>query len=334
LAVALIVPRVLGAFGTVVGALLLAVPNAGAGQQPAISVSPSPVDVGGTIRVTGSGFPPRSIVMAQLCGRNAVDGSSDCDVTGGQMVADTADGTFVTDLPVSLPPVPCPCVVWVSDTAKSVDVQQPITVNGAPGPQSGPVATPRTSTGLKIEHVSIAGGGWRSWFGLSDPRSVVVVVRNVGTAPYDKLELLITEGRGKDPSGFVRIPPVQRLDPGRTATVRARVDLGTAAFGNYTVKVRAGSDVHAPVRRSQTTVWPWGLIVIALLVVQLVLLATRNVARRRIAAREQAAATDAHAHSVTDVPPTDATVATNGVGLPHISWSVDPVEEESTAPAS
>jgi hypothetical protein len=323
-----------------VGALLVAAPSrVEAAPQPAVSVSPSAVDAGGTLHVTGSGFPARSIVTAQICGRNATDGSSDCDLENSQTVAGTMDGAFVADLPVSLPPVPCPCVVWVNSASSSLHAEHPIVINGAPGPQSGSVAATTPSVGtIKIERVSIGNGSWKSWFGISDPRPVTVTVRNIGSAPYDQLRLVITAGRGKNPSGFVPLPPVQRLNPGHQATTHALVSLGPAAVGNYTVKVRVGSGSEGTATRARATVWPWGLLVIAVILVQVCLLGFRNVARRRLARREAAHAQLAEVAAINHaelVQPTVEHSSPDGEGEPPvISWSAaaDPDGRSLVAP--
>ena len=56
-----------------------------------------------------------------------------------------------------------------------------------------------------------------------------------------------------------------------------------ASIGSYTVRAQAGSAGVSSTKSVGTSTYPWGLLLIALLVIQLVLLAVRNRARRKLA---------------------------------------------------
>jgi hypothetical protein len=282
-------PRVAGLvlLFTLAAWAVAAAPESAASPAPTLTVTPAAASVGSTVMVRGQGFPPQVYnLQVAVCGNLGLNGTADCNQTSARTTF-TGDGTFALNLPVAMPPTPCPCAIVAFAPAIPDLVTVPFTVIGAPvaTPAAPPPAFEQKT--LKVENAKLDGSGdWQSWFGASTTRDLVFTIHNTGTAPVDDPPVVLTAGKGNNPGRVVTPPPVGRLEPGARRTVRAAVPLDPLSFGSYTVKGRIGNTGAEQTFRTQFSIYPWGLLIGVLLLLLLLLLWLLNVLRRRIAARK------------------------------------------------
>jgi hypothetical protein len=258
--------------------VLTIVPAAGAAApEPTLAVTTPRVSPGQTLSIHGEHWPKRTTLHAVLCGANATNGSVDCVEQAAMTVSPGPTGVVDGSMPVFEPPVPCPCVVLVTDLASAFVGRLPVTVVGVPTSAIDP-EDPTPGRALQIDARLTGGTSLASLFGVSARRTLVVTLRNTGEVPVDAPVVTARWGRGSKPTDLVGSVTADDLPPGVTRSVEIDVRLEAAAIGNYTVAaevVGAGKPITA---RVTTTTWPWGW----LLLVQGVLLALRNAIRRRI----------------------------------------------------
>ena len=262
-----------------------AAPSSAASPTPTLAVTPAAAPVGKTVVVEGRGFPPQTYdVQVQVCGNLALNGTADCDPAAVR-TSFAAAGGFALNLPVTMPPKPCPCAIVAFSSVLSDLVKEPFTVIGAP--EAAPAAAPPAfeQKTLRVENAKLEGnGGWQSWFGASTTRDLAFTVYNAGTLPVDDPPLVLIAGTGDNPEGVVTPPRIGHLEPGARRTVHATVPIETFSVGSYTVKGRIGNSGAAETFRARTSTYPWGLLVLAILMLLVVVLWIRN-ALRRLAAR-------------------------------------------------
>jgi hypothetical protein len=260
-------------------------PSSAASQAPTLAVTPAAAPVGKTVVVEGRGFPSQTYdVQVQVCGNLGLNGTADCDPAGVRTSFAVAGG-FALNLPVTMPPKPCPCAIVAFSSVLSDVVEVPFSVIGAPEAAPAPAPPAFEQKTLRLENAKLEGnGGWQSWFGASTTRDLVFTVYNAGTAPVDDPPLVLTAGTGHDPEGVVTPPRVGRLEPGARRTVHATIPIETLSVGSYTVKGRIGNSGADETFRARTSTYPWGLLVLAILMLLVVVLWIRN-ALRRLAAR-------------------------------------------------
>jgi hypothetical protein len=230
---------------------------------------------------------PRAALTVSVCGNQATRGTIDCAVTDAQGAEVDAAGFGVTELVVSAPPVPCPCVVRVATTANDLVRTVPFDVVGAPlGPAIPASGGTGASRSLQVTaHVEDARESWpRSWLPLvagNASRVLVLRLSNVGDKPLTRLQVLASVGRGKD--GGEPVPPakVDELPPGAVRTLRLPVTLSAPTWGDYTVHGTVYG-LEGPVRfAARTSNEPWGLLVVAAAILLVVAQMLRRRERRR-----------------------------------------------------
>jgi hypothetical protein len=264
-----------------------AAPMSAASPGPTLTVTPAAASVGSTVVVQGQGFPPQVYnLQVAVCGNLGLNGSADCNQTSARTTF-TGDGTFALNLPVAMPPTPCPCAILAFAPAIPDPVTVPFTVIGAPvaTPAAPPPAFEQKT--LQVENAKLEGSGdWQSWFGAATTRDLVFTIHNSGTTPVDDPPLVLAAGKGNNPEGVVTPPRVGHIEPGARRTVRAAVPIDTFSVGSYTVKGTIGNTGAAETFRAHTTIYPWGLFALAILVPLALLLWIFNGVRRRVAARK------------------------------------------------
>jgi hypothetical protein len=264
---------------------------------PSATVSPQTIAVGGVIQVTGVGWQPGSLVVVEVCGNRAVRGSLDCVAAGRQTDIDR-QGALRTSLTVSTPPSPCPCVVAVSAVPGPDRAVLPLQIAGAPETPSPKSSAPSAPAPRLVVDAELEGSGpWSAWFGASGKRTLVLTVRNTGTAPAD-MRLAVAAGAGDTRDVAIGVDDPGRLEPGASRALRIPIQFDPLAFGRQTVSGEIAAPGAVAPFKVRTSVYPWGLLVVALvLVLLLVLLALRKVRRRRVARADAARASSELADS-------------------------------------
>jgi len=186
------------------------------------------------------------------------------------------DGNFSMTLTVQKPPTPCPCVVWVTDSASTDEARVPISVAGVPAApvrQRTPVLD--LSQSVKVSS-KITGGSWTTLFGAGSTRTLELTVKNTGTMAIPDPRVNVTFGKGGSPTGFVAPPSIGIIPAGATKTYSVPVSVDTFSLGKYTLKGElAGFGKSVPFKTS-ISVYPWGLLLLAIALLQLGLLYLRD----------------------------------------------------------
>ncbi|MEY2423528.1 MAG: hypothetical protein QOI95_3595 [Acidimicrobiaceae bacterium] len=272
------------AFATVSSFVALSGP-AGADGAPTAVAEQTSVAEGTFVRVSGTGWTAArtGLVFVQVCGNAGINQSADCDLAGAASGGVRDGGIFYTGITVHVPPKPCPCVLRVY-TVEGVDpVLIPIEIDGVP------TQAPSSAVGV-LRRVSVSGvhvesaDAWPTWFGAAPHRRLAFSVTNTGDTLLRSPAVTLAFGRGSSPDGFVASPNLGDIAPGQTVVNRVDLPMDVLSVGTYRVTVKVDPiGAEAATGSAQTTVIPWGLIALALLLAQLVLLRIRNRYRRRLA---------------------------------------------------
>ena len=296
-----------------------AVDVAGAATGPTASASTQIASAGELVTLTGAGWTPvGDTVLVQICGQDAVDLSSDCDQSNAVSAAIRSGGVFYAGLYVKVPPVPCPCVIVVSDPGGQ-SRNLPLQIAGAPVAAVPPTprsSAPATLTASLTTPISVS-----SWFGGPRRATLVVRVTNVSAASFPDPVAAVTVGRGADPTEFAAGGSLAPVPAGATRTERFPVTIPAPTFGHYTVRVQLGTGLGTVATSVPTSSWPWGwLVVLGVVVLMMVL---RSIRRRRRRERQRTPADP----DPTDPPPVDPP---NGSDLAGRSATADHGSETVT----
>ncbi|MFF7950863.1 hypothetical protein [Streptomyces griseorubiginosus] len=239
-------------------ALLLA-PLAGtaaAADRPSVELSKSQAGTGGSITVSGSGWRERTLLMILICGqavpsRGVPGGTNSCANADGRAVTTDAKGGFSRKLPVSEPPVPCPCVVHVATvTGAKAEADAIFQVAGhavepLPADTSGGRLSVLTDTALN------GSSGLLTWFGAPPARTLVFTVGNVGTSDVRNPVFQVGTAHGVFAPQWDEQQWRGTVKPGGRARIELPVELSAGAHGDYTVSLKYGGKVLAE--------QPWGV---------------------------------------------------------------------------
>ncbi len=259
-------------------------PAGAAAEPPAVYLSSPSFVAGQTITILGSGWKPGTRLQAALCGGNAVNGLSDCDLASTQTVVAQSTGSIWQPTAFQLPAQPCPCVVLVTGPNGGTVNKIPVTVIGAP---TGPIPPVSTVADLQVQSVRVTGGlTLASAFGGAAERTVSVEIYNPGNAAVTPV-LTGRWGRGSNPQNVIAMAKALPVQPGRTEEVRTNFTLSPLSVGEYTVRVemeQLSSSQRTPSFSTTTANWPIGLFAIGLLIALAILagiaVAVRVVVRR------------------------------------------------------
>ncbi|MFF3501743.1 hypothetical protein [Streptomyces sp. NPDC003247] len=246
---------------------------------PAVTADATHLVPGRPVTVTGTGWAAGATVQTEVCGLRAVHGSADCDTLRGAVALVAADGTFRLTLVVGAPPVDCPCVVRAT-TGGGPGARSAATDVEVAGVPETTVPDPDTATpDVQIVDTVLTGRpGLAELFGGRPRRTLVVTVRNTGTATLGRSPLVIRWGTGGTADTDVVTPLTSPLEPGARATYRVSIALPMAAFGRYAV----GGTYAAQPFLVATDLYPWGLLAAAGGSVLLTVFATGLAIRRRL----------------------------------------------------
>lgn len=265
--------------------VLVAPASSGAAQpRPQVVLSESVASPGQSIQVNGRNFPPNTDVQAQVCGNNALNGSADCVLSTSQEVATTKSGLFQVPVLVTIPSKPCPCVVLVLDFSSSITPTAPLAIVGAK------YATPSASklAKLQVENAYLEGSGpWTAWFGASPQRTLVLTVHNPNPAAYVRPPLVLAVGNSSDTTTHeATLTNLASLGPYQTKTYLVHVTFPALSIGEHQVVGVVGDAGLSKTFIVKSWLFPWGLLVVALLVLELILLAITAHFRERRRRRE------------------------------------------------
>jgi hypothetical protein len=245
-------------------------------SKASMSVSPESAAPGQSVYVAAYFFPPGIDFQLDVCGDDALQGSADCALAGSITRTTSAVGHFAANLPVLMPPVPCPCVVAAFSSTLAEPIVTGLVVSGAP---IAPLTQAAPPVKLKVQSAVLEGSGpAAAWFGAAPKRTLVLRVRN--TATVSVASPIVVASIGDTPVPADNLPGIAA---GQVQTYRIPVDFSALAFGEYTVVGRVGAGNGHFARFSVgVLLLPWALLVFALVVIiLLILLARRRRSRRQ-----------------------------------------------------
>ena len=239
-------------------ALLLLAVTAGpaTADGPSVRLSKSQAGTGGSITVSGSGWRPHALLMMLICGqavpaRGVIGGTNSCANADGRAVTTGAKGSFSKKLPVSEPPVPCPCVVHVATvTGARADADAIFQVAGhAVEPLPADTLGGRLSvlTDTRLDGSS----GLLTWFGAPPSRTLVFTVGNVGTTAVKNPVFQVGTSHGVFAPQWEDQQWRGTIQPGKKAQIKLPVELTAGAHGDYDVSLKYTGKVLAE--------QPWGV---------------------------------------------------------------------------
>lgn len=267
------------AVDTVAAAPALAIPaapleEAPVAADPTVTVGTAAVAPGASLTVRLAGWPAGNVTL-EVCGNRAGRGSIDCAIDAGTTVAVDATGAAVGLLPVTKPPVGCPCVVRARPIAGPARTA-PISITGVPVLKAQLVATTPPTT-VAVVRVRLSGPGFVEQWGGPAFRTLSVSFRNTGTVPVPEPRLALQTGRpGQTSSG--RSPmAIGTLVPGEQRSYDIPVEFDGPAWGRYTVRGEVLGADRTEVFYAHTNAYPWGLaVLLVIIVVVLVTLRARR----------------------------------------------------------
>jgi hypothetical protein len=124
-------------------------------------------------------------------------------------------------------------------------------------------------------------------------RTLSLTVHNPNKGVYPHPPLVLVAGKSGSSLTTVSTSPLPSMGPGETTTVQVNVVFPAFSFGNNEVIGTLGSAALKQSIKVTTTIVPWGLIALGLVILQLILVAIRNAVRRRNARRRPTTPSDA-----------------------------------------
>ena len=183
---------------------------------PQLKLNTSVLSPGEKVTITGTGWPAHKLLQAAMCGGGPLAVSSECDLIGPAIQFGSADnGVVAASLTVTVPPVPCPCVILVTQVNPSAAESLPVTIEGAPTGSFPTSPFPARPT-VRVSDVQVVSqSSWTSWFGAAAPRELIVTVHNRGSAAVRPL--LVAEWIDGSDHYVITSPIPKALRAGGTA---------------------------------------------------------------------------------------------------------------------
>ena len=184
---------------------------ADAGPKPTITLSSSTLTPGQSVIVEGAHWPQGATFQALLCGNGGVDGSANCVPDTAVIATPGPDGGFTEPLQVTMPPVPCPCVLLVTRLDSNMQERIPVQVVGAPVAPVERHQAPKLRDTITASAKVDSSTTLASIFGGAADRTVVLTLHNSANVPVRRA--LVVSFWGKDkanhpiPTRFVTVPP-------------------------------------------------------------------------------------------------------------------------------
>jgi len=264
----------------------------GTSSGPVVTLDRTVIDPGQRVVLNIDGFESMNVTIS-VCGNEARRGSVDCNMFASEGLKLDTDGTStVIQIPVAAPPVPCPCVIRVSNRTFDEIAIAPITLLGhavapiveTPGRQGAlavTIAARNASPGLFAAARASMGG--------PATYEVTVTVKNTSTVPLAAVSLAGSVGRRNDQLAALAFDDPGVLAPGRSWQQVVTTKVPGPSFGALKWEVAASGAGPTVTAIGTTTQRPTLLIVIVLfLVADVFLLAIRFRIRRRQRAESEA----------------------------------------------
>jgi hypothetical protein len=246
-----------------------------------MTVNPPTAALGQTVQASATGLSPHGVYDLEVCGQNAVNGTSDCAVAGTVSAVAGADGTLSMPVEVVAAPTPCPCVVAAfSISSNASPLTAPLSIEGAststaPAP---PAQTPRPNVVVVSAKMGTEPLG--AWFGLPVTETMALTLKNNGTEAARSIAIFATIG-----STPVLTRRLAGLAIGQQRTYMVPVNVPALTMGQVTVMAHLDrGNGQLDNFKVPSPLWPWGLFIVLFFIVQLILYKERQVRRRR---REQ-----------------------------------------------
>lgn len=243
-------------------ALLLTATGAGAEgrtaaePEPVVTLSQKQAGKGGEVTVKGKGWRPDTLLMMLICGqstpaRGVIGGTNSCANAQGRAVTTDNKGAFTKKMPVTEPPVPCPCVVHVATvTGEQALADAVFVVAGHPV-----AALPKETGDGKLAVLAATrlegDSGLLTWFGAPPSRRLVFTVGNLGSAPVRDPVFQVGTAHGVYAPQWEERQWRGTVEPGRKARIELPVELTAGAHGDYQISLKYGTKVLAE--------QPWGV---------------------------------------------------------------------------
>lgn len=267
-----------------------AVPSAAVAQPlvsgPTVVLDRYEAAPGDRVVLTISGFQGESVVIS-VCGNEARRGSVDCDMTGSRARETQSDGPVGTDLTITAPPAPCPCIVRVASRDNVQVAVVPMVIIAHPvADVVGSGATTAQPLGVAITaNPATAGFGdtVKSSLGGSTTYDLTIRVTNRATFEVPAVALAATFTRGwSDDTRNIDVSDPGSLLPGQTWVETVQVDVPSLTFGDVEWRATVSGQGPSVTVTDTTSSQPILLYLLgAILAIDLLILAWRMIARVR-----------------------------------------------------
>lgn len=246
-------------------AVLLPVPARAA--DATVTVDKLVVRLGERVTVRLAGWPQGNVAL-EICGNLAQRGSIDCAAGAGTTLAVDATGAAMGLVPVTKPPVGCPCVVRARPSGAGAARLAAIGVIGVPVLKAKLVTTAEPTTVAAVTY-RISGPGFFEQWGGPALRTLSVTVRNTGKVPVPEPRLSVQTGRPGQTSARRSPLAMGSLAPGEERSYDLPVMFDAPAWGRYTVRGEVLGADRTVAFYAHTNAYPWGLGVVVLIVLVL-----------------------------------------------------------------
>jgi hypothetical protein len=223
------------------------------------------------------------VVVANICGNAGLTPATDCTPTpAGQNIAGP-DGAVSIPVVVAVPAQPCPCVIKLSVAGDPTTADAALTIDGA---ATAPPVLEIPQSSVDVNARISGSGPLSAYIGGAAERTVIVSVTNTGTAPLINPVLVLTFGKGQEPTEALlgpggQAPALGTIAPGQTVDYQQPVTIDAPAFGQYRLLGRFvgiaavsvdGVPQEQPTFTATTSSYPWLLILGGWLLLQIPLL--------------------------------------------------------------
>jgi hypothetical protein len=264
--------------------LIVAVPAAAQTvEKPVASVAgTTSLTPDALVTVNGVNWPTNTAVVVELCG-NLGSSSLDCDRPRSRTFGVGVEGTFTAVISASIPPKACPCVIRVTSLSSSSRYSIPVDVLGAPVAAISEVVGQQAEGSLQIDAIHLERTStFGEWFGRSPERELSFTVTNTSSEVLHDVPVEVLVGSDPEGARQIDVEPIESLEPGAVTTVSATVGFDPLTMGRAELFGVVGRDSWQAIFEADTHSFPWGLLVVLLLVLQVGLVLGRNVVRRRL----------------------------------------------------